>query len=100
VPQAFDVGAEQRGRVAQPGPGVDNAVVHVVAVGHRGPQGGVVEDVAVVALDVELVDPHGRAGAAQQHSHPFAMFHQLPRDVRAEEAARTHYQFHRAGHAL
>jgi len=41
----------------------------------------VVEDVAVVALDFELVDPHGGTGAAQQDSHPFAPFHQLPRDV-------------------
>ena len=71
VTQALDVGVEQRRRITQPRPSVDDAVVHVIASVHRGTQGVVVEYVATVTLDVEVVDRDSGTGAAQQDSHSF-----------------------------
>ena len=100
VPQPLDVGAEQRRRVAQPRPGVDDAVEDVVAVGHRRAHRRVVEDVAVVVFDVEVLDRFRRAGPAQQHSDVVAAFDQLPGDMGAEEPARTDHQLLRARHGV
>jgi hypothetical protein len=84
VAQAVHIGAEQRGRVTEPGPGVDDAVVDVVAAGHRAAQRRVVEDIAVVPLEFEVVQRKGRAGAPQQDSHPLATLYQLSCDVRSQ----------------
>ena len=100
VPQALDVGAEQRRGVAQPRTGVDDAVEDVVAAGHRGAQRRVVEDVAVVVLDVEVLDGFRRAGPADQHPHVVAAVDQLPGDMGAEEPARADHQLLRARHGV
>jgi hypothetical protein len=100
VAQSLDVGAEQRRGVAQPGAGVDDAVEDVVDAGHRGAQCGVVEDVAVVIFDVEVLDRLRRTGPPQDDPHVVAAFHQLPGDMGAQESARPHHQLLRARHAV
>src|SRR5699024_8415865 len=87
VAQPVDVGAKQRGRVAQPGAGVDHAVVDDIAAGHRLGQGGGVEDVAVKTGDVEVVDAAG-VGAVPHHDPDLGVAvggDQRAGHVRAEE---------------
>jgi hypothetical protein len=86
--------------VAQPCAGVDDAVEDVVAACHGGAQCGVVEDVAVVIFDVEVLDRLRRAGPANQHPHVVAAVDQLAGDMGAEEPARADHQLLRACHAV
>ena len=81
VPQALDIRAEQRRRVTQPHPGIDDAVVDDVAARHRRPQGSVIKHIPITALDIEIVDPFGGTGAAQHDSHIGARSDKLPRDM-------------------
>ncbi len=82
--QPFDVGPPERGRIAQPGAGVDDAVVHHVAVVHRGAHRLGVEDIAVDPLHVEIVDPAGGTGAADEHANILTALDKPSGDMRAE----------------
>jgi hypothetical protein len=98
VTQAIDVGAKQRRGVPQPRPRIDDAVKDVVAAGHRGAHRRVVEDVAVVVLDVEVLDRFRRAGPADEHPHVVAAVDELPGDMGAKEPACTDHQLLHACH--
>ena len=81
VAGAFDVGPEQRCGVAQPAAGVHDAVVDVVAAGHRRAQRVVVPDIADVPLHLEIVDGDGVGVLAHHHPHLVTVGDQLPGDV-------------------
>jgi hypothetical protein len=81
VAGAVDVGAEQRGRVTQPRPGVHHAVVDDIHTGHRVAQGVGVEDVTLKALQAQIVDAD-RVGIGPDHDpHIATILHELARDV-------------------
>jgi hypothetical protein len=93
MPESLDVGAEQRRRVAQPHPGVDDAVVHNIAAGHGRPKRIVVEEVSVAAFDREVIDPLGGTRLSQHHANVFPVGHQPPHDVRADKATGADHEF-------
>ena len=93
VAQTFDVGAEQRRRVTQPGAGVDDAVVDVVDAVHRLAHRGGVEHVAVEAGEFEVVDGAG-VGVGAHHGPYFGTVgDQLAGDVRTQKAVGADDQF-------
>ena len=51
---------------------------HVVDAGHRRAQRIVVEDVAVMAFDVQVVDGLRRTGLAEQYPDVVAALYELP----------------------
>ena len=69
APQTFDVRLEQWRWITQIEPGVHDAVVHDVPVGHRLAQRVLVVKAAVASLDLEIVDRHRRAGLAEVNPH-------------------------------
>ena len=88
------------GRVAQIGPGVDDAVEDDVAAGHRSAQRLVVEDVAVVALHRKPGDAARRTGLAQQHPDAVAALDELAGHMRAEEPARADHELVRHARSM
>ena len=72
--------------------GVDHAVEHHIAVGHRCAQGLFVAQVAVAAFDVEVVDRDRRAGLAKINPDIVATLDELAGDVGADEPARPHHE--------
>jgi hypothetical protein len=92
VPQALDIRLEQRRRVTQPHPGIDDAVVDDITAGHRRAQGIVIEDIPIAALDIEVIDALGRTGAAQHDSYVGTRGDKLTCDMRSQEAAGPDHQ--------
>jgi hypothetical protein len=86
IAQPLDVGAKQRCRVLQPRPGVDHAVVHLVAAVHRLAHGGGVEDVTVKTGDFQIVDAAGIGASAHHGSHVGARGDKLAGDMRTQKA--------------
>jgi hypothetical protein len=68
-------------------------VVDDVTTRHRGCQRLVVEDVAVAAFHVEVVDSSGGAGLSQHDADVVTVGHQLARHVGAEEATGAEDEF-------
>jgi hypothetical protein len=91
-PQTLDVGREQRRRIAQPCPGVDDAVIHHVAVRHGCAQRFFVEKASIAAFDVQIADRHCRAGLAEEHPHVVTSLDELSGDMRSNEPAGTHHE--------
>jgi hypothetical protein len=81
MPQPGDIRPKQRRWVAQPHPRIDDAVVDEVASGHGRAQRVVIENVAVTALDIEIVDALSGTGAAHHDSHICTCGNKLPRDM-------------------
>jgi hypothetical protein len=81
VAQTVHVGAKQRRRVAQPRPGVDDAVVHVIATLHCPVQRGGVEDVAVESGELQIVDAPGVGGRPHHRPDVGAGSNELAGDV-------------------
>ena len=94
VAGSLDVGAVQRRRVGQPGAGVDDAVVDVVASGHRIAQYIVVPDVAEEPFGFEVVDAGGSSVGTHNDSHVVAGVDELAGDMRAEVAVGSDDEFH------
>jgi hypothetical protein len=61
---------------------------HVVDAGHRRTRRIVIEDVAVLAFDVQVVDGLRRTGLTEQYPDVVAALYELPFHVETEEAAR------------
>ena len=89
VSRALDIGAEQRRRITQPAPGVDDAVVDDVAAGHRLAQYVVVPDVAEEPGDLQIVDADRGGPRAHHHPDVLPVGDELARHVRAEVAVRA-----------